>query len=130
MKLQVTLVRIFFFLCFLILVTGSQRAHAADVLEAVNAKRVRMGLYPFERDDKLTALAERESSQQVRRGQMGHFTGAPRPAKAAGVGYTHHNDPTGRYFKTCYSTTRRFRYAGASAIVSRNGRTYFSLMLR
>ena len=102
----------------------------ADVLHNVNVRRSYLGLPPFIHDPRLTQLAERESNIQASRGRMGHYSGCPSPARGAGVGYTSYRDPTGRRFQSCYAATRKYRYAGASAVVGRNGRTYYTLMLR
>jgi len=47
----------------------------------------------------------------------------------SGVGYTSQNDPQGRRFHTCYSLGRGTAYAGAAAVVGRNGATYYALDL-
>ena len=108
----------------------SESSNATNVICSLNARRASIGLYPLVFDARLQQLAERESYLQARRGKMGHINGSPSPARAAGVGYTTYTDPTGRRFQTCYAITRKYRYAGASAVVARNGRTYFTLMLR
>lgn len=109
---------------------SSLPAHGADALQCVNSRRAMIGLPPLVHDPQLFVLAERESLLQAQRGRMGHILGAPRPARAAGVGMQSRSDPQGRYFQSCYAASRSYQYAGASVVVGRDGRTYYTLMLR
>ncbi len=104
-------------------------AQGADALNCLNARRAHLGLYPLAPDPQLQALAERESQMQANRGRMGHILGSPSPARAAGVGMKSGRDYQGRWFNACYAVTRKYRYAGAAAVVGSRG-TYYTLMLR
>ena len=119
-----------YILLALMLISTSQ-AQAKDVLKSVNARRTSIGLFPFKADPRLTVLAERECVLQVRAGRMGHMSDIRKIlARAAGVGTRSKSDVQGRYFQSCYAATRSYRYAGACAVVSPTGRTYYTLMLR
>ncbi len=102
-------------------------AQAADALDVLNWKRRQVGLYPLIHDPKLSALAEAKCKARAKRGLTGHLGGEI--GRAEGTGWNSRNDPKGLHFKTCYWHTRRYRYAGVSAVVGRRG-TFYELNLR
>ena len=100
--------------------------YGADALRNLNWRRAQVGLPAYKADPVLQQAAERSAQAQARRGRMfhnGHI------GNRSGVGMTSRNDPTGRRFHTCYSMGRGTAWAGAAAVVGRNGQTYYSLDL-
>ena len=105
-------------------------SHGANVLVSVNARRAYIGLPALTFDPRLQSSADQDATNQANRGRMGHTIRAGAGgSRACGVGYTSRRDFFGRYFQTCYASTRSYRYAGAAAVV-RGNRTYYSLFLR
>ena len=106
-------------------------AGAADVLQSLNVMRRSYGLPPYLPDPRLAQGAETICHTMARQGRSGHIGWHTRfGARAEGTGNRSITDPLGRRFYACYSASRRFRYAGASAVVGRGGRTFYTLILR
>jgi len=105
----------------------SGEVYGANALRQLNWRRAQVGLPAYKADAKLQAAAERSARAQARRGSMFHNSHI---GNRSGVGMTSQNDPQGRRFHTCYSMGRGTAWAGAAAVVGRNGRTYYSLDLR
>lgn len=114
------------FVYFLALVLCTANCFAADALEQLNARRMRAGLQPFKPDPVLQAAAERSAQQQARSGSMYHCLHV---GSRSGVGMASGSDWEGRRFNTCYAMSGGGGYAGAAAVVGRNG-TYYALDIR
>ena len=99
----------------------------ANALEELNKRRVRAGLPAFKPDARLQAAAERSANAQARSGAMYHTL---HMGSRSGVGCQLGADPTGKRFNTCYAFGPQGGYAGAAAVIGRNGITYYALDIR
>jgi hypothetical protein len=99
----------------------------ADVLAQLNARRAKAGLPQFKPDPALQAAAERSAQAQARSGAMYHCLHI---GSRSGVGCGSGSDPAGLRFNTCYAFNYGGGYAGAAAVVGRNGQTYYALDIR
>lgn len=100
----------------------------SSALSWLNARRARVGLYPLQADPRLQASAQRDAQYRASRGISGH-SGSTSGWRAEGVGMRSTVDHAGKWFMSCYTGTRQYRYAGAAAVVGRGG-TYYTLQLR
>jgi len=115
-------------------------ALAADALQSVNAMRAYVGLQPFAQDPNLSYGAEVIAQTMARQRRTGHMGWHKRyGARAEGTGMRSRPDPHGYRFLACYTadghpsckiSRGQYRYAGASSVVGRDGRTYYVLLLR
>ena len=111
----------------LLLVLFATNCFAGNALDELNKRRVRAGLPAYKPDAQLQAAAERSASAQARSGAMYHCLHI---GSRSGVGYGSSYDPTGKRFNTCYAFSPQAGYAGAAAVVGRNGQTYYALDIR
>jgi hypothetical protein len=109
------------------MVLCASNCFGADVLQQLNARRARAGLPPFKPDAKLQMAAERSAQAQARSGAMYHCLHI---GSRSGVGCASGSDPLGMRFNTCYAFNYGGGYAGAAAVVGRNGQTYYALDIR
>jgi len=115
------------FVYALALMLCASTSFGADALAQLNARRVRAGLPAFKPDAALQAAAERCAQQQARSGAMYHCLHI---GSRSGVGMGSGSDWEGRRFNTCYAFDYSGGYAGAAAVVGRNGQTYYALDIR
>jgi hypothetical protein len=112
---------------FLVVILCAANCFAADALSQLNARRAKAGLPPFKPDAKLQAAAERSAQTQAQRGYMHHCCHI---GSRYGVGMSGSSDPRGLRFDSCYAFDYSGGYAGAAAVVGRNGQTYYALDIR
>lgn len=98
-----------------------------NALEQLNKRRVKAGLPAYKADAKLQAAAERSAQRQSKYGAMQHCCHI---GSRSGVGCGSGSDPKGYRFNTCYAFNYGGGYAGAAAVVGRNGQTYYALDIR
>jgi hypothetical protein len=112
---------------FLSVVLCAANCFGADALQQLNIRRVKAGLPAYKADAQLQAAAERSAQAQARSGAMYHCLHI---GSRSGVGCGSRRDYEGRRFNTCYAFSPRGGYAGAAAVVGRNGQTYYALDIR
>ena len=105
---------------------------AVDALDMLNAKRARMGLQPYLRDDGLTIGALNAAAFRASHLMFGHtssdFSFLPPGSHASSAGCAGNGPQWG--FMACNDTSRRFTYAGAAYAMGRDGRMYCHLFVR
>lgn len=103
-----------------------------DALSEVNAARASRGLRPFLPDPGLTAGAQRAAQERAARGITGHlpndFAMLPPGAFASAGGCAAW--PQGMGWGSCCTYDTQYTYAGAAAVVGRDGRRYMHLFVR
>ncbi len=117
-------------LSLLFLAIMASQSLGADALESLNAKRKKNGLYALKPDATLQKWAEHKAEVQAKRHQMGHLVRGSYPGRGEGVGMVSGKDPKGSRLRACMMYTRRFKHAGAAAVVGNNGRTYYCVIYK
>ena len=112
--------------------TGGQSVAAAagtrSVVVLLNRQRAARGLPPYIFDPVLQRVAERRALLTAATGRFrGHPPGSFSPGRGEGVGMSSSLRPTAVHACLTYST--RYRYCGC-AMVQRNGRSFFALIVR
>jgi len=111
---------------FLVLFCMATQASGKDALSQLNWRRKAIGLRPYARAPELQGAAEASAAAQARRGSMFHNN---HRGIRSGVGMNSRNDPSGRWFRTCFAFARITpgTSAAAAVAVGRNGRTFYTL---
>ncbi len=113
--------------------------YSLNMLSVVNQKRAsHLFLKPYKPDPELQVRAELISMERASISQGGHLTKRQRGdqytfyplAKGEGVGYSGGIDMDGSEFITCFLYSRQYEYAGAGMAISRDGITYYTLLVR
>lgn len=106
------------------------RAVAGDALDEVNAARAQRGLKPFARDEGLTRAAQSAASHRAAHAIGGHtendFAHLPSGCSADAAGCACWN--VGDGWGAC-CTYEDWPYAGAAAVVGKDGRRYMHLFV-
>jgi hypothetical protein len=113
-------------------VAAAQGPGWADALAEVNATRAQRGLYPFVRDDGLTAAAGSAATYRAAHGIEGHtandFAALPPGVRADAAGCAAWAQGSG--WGACCTYDAGPTHAGAAAAVGPDGRRYMHLFVR